>query len=303
MSYLLQYLPEVEAALSEGRPVVALESTLITHGLPYPRNLETARAIEAAVRDAGATPATMALIQGQIYVGLSEGQLSYLAQRSRETVRKCSRRDLAVAVANGEDGATTVAGTMILANLAGIEVFATGCIGGVHRGHPFDVSADLLELGRTPVTVVCSGAKAILDLPATREVLETQGISVVGYGTDELPAFYSRHSGLPVDVRLDTPAQVASVIRARRVLELGSGILVTVPVPAGEALDEAAAEKAIARAAEEADEQGVHGPKATPWLLSRVVELTEGASLRANTALLINNARVAAGIARALASD
>ncbi len=301
MDASLHVLPAVAAALAAGGPVVALESTLITHGLPYPRNLETALALEGAVRRAGAVPATMAVLAGRLHVGLDEEQLAYLAQRPAGAVRKCSRRDLALAVARGEDGATTVAGTMILASFAGIELFATGGIGGVHRGHPFDVSADLLELGRTPVTVVCSGAKAILDLPATREVLETQGVPVIGYGTDAMPAFYSRSSGLPVDLRVDGPAEAAAIVRARRGLALQTGLLVTVPVPAADELPADVADAAIARATAEADAQGIHGPEATPWLLARVVELTEGASLRANVALLENNAGVAATIAVALA--
>lgn len=298
MSYPLYLHPEVKEALAARRPVVALESTVITHGLPYPDNVQTAQMMEAAVREGGAVPATVAILQGQLYVGLTAGQLEYLGTATN--VRKCSRRDLPLALARGEDGATTVAGTMIVAHLAGIELFATGGIGGVHRGHPFDVSADLTELGRTPVTVVCSGAKSILDLPLTREVLETNGVAVIGYQTNEMPAFFSQRSGLGVDVRLDSPAEVAAVIQARRRLSLQSGLLVTVPVPAEDAFDEAEAEAAIAQATGEADEQGIHGPAATPWLLRRVVELTEGRSLRANVALLGNNGRVAGLIAAAL---
>lgn len=294
--------PEVAAALAAGRPVVALESTVISHGLPYPDNAATAQAMEAAVRHGGATPATTAIIGGRIHVGLTAEQIEYLASRPPDQVRKCSRRDLALAVAGREDGATTVAGTMILAHLAGIELFATGGIGGVHRGHPFDVSADLTELGRTPVTVVCSGAKSILDLPATREVLETQGVPVIGYRADELPAFFARGSGLAVDGRLETPAEVAAVICARRELGLQSGLLVAVPVPAADEFDAEQAEAAIAQAAGEADAAGINGPAATPWLLRRVAEITEGRSLRANTALLRNNALVAAQIAAALAA-
>jgi pseudouridine-5'-phosphate glycosidase len=280
--------------------VVALESTLITHGLPRPKNLEVARAMEAAVREAGAVPATTALLGGQITVGLTDEQLGYLARV--ENVRKCSRRDLSIAVGRGEDGATTVAGTTMAAHMAGIRVFATGGIGGVHRGHPFDVSADLLELGRTPVTVVCAGAKAILDLPLTLEVLETQGVPVIGYGTDEFPAFYSRSSGLPVDVRCDTPDAVAAIVRARDALELAGGTLVTVPVPPEDELPAAEAEGAILTAVAEAEAQGITGKEATPFLLARVAELTGEASLRANVALLLNNARVASGIAAALSA-
>jgi pseudouridine-5'-phosphate glycosidase len=296
----LVFRPEVRAALAEGRPVVALESTLITHGLAYPTNLEVAQAMEAAIREEGAVPATIAILGGQITVGLADDELEYLSTRPRQAVRKCSRRDLPIAVGRSEDAATTVAGTMVVAHKAGIEVFATGGIGGVHRGHPFDVSADLVELGRTPVTVVCSGAKAILDLPLTLEVLETQGVPVVGYGTDTLPAFYSRSSGLPVDVRVEGPEEVAAIVRARRALGLTHATLVTVPVPAEEALPPEEAEAAIEEAIRQADAAGIAGKALTPFVLARVVELTAGRSQRANVALLVNNARVAARIARAL---
>jgi pseudouridine-5'-phosphate glycosidase len=252
------------------------------------------------VRDSGALPATVAILQGKIHVGLTAEQVEYLATRPANQVRKCSRRDLALAIASREDGATTVAGTMIIAHLAGIELFATGGIGGVHRGHPFDVSADLSELGRTAVTVVCSGAKSILDLPLTREVLETNGVPVIGYGADEMPAFFSRSSGLSVDVRLDTPAEVAATILARRSLYLKSGLLVTVPVPEADEFDPKIAEEAIAQATREADEAGVLGPASTPWLLRRVAELTDGLSMKANLSLLANNGRVAGAIAVAL---
>lgn len=296
----MQLHSEVSQALEEGRPVVALESTVITHGLPYPENVAAAQAMEAAVRQAGALPATIAIIQGQIYVGLTEEQLAYLATRPMTAVRKCSRRDLPLAVARGEDGATTVAGTMIVAHMAGIELFATGGIGGVHRGHPFDVSADLAEVGRTPVTVVCSGAKSILDLPLTLEVLETNGVPVIGFGTDELPAFFSTSSGLNVDTRLDTPEDVAAVIAARRKLRLQSGLLIAVPVPAEVAFDAAEAEVAIVQATQEADRAGILGAAVTPWLLKRVVELTSGRSMKANMALLRNNGHTAGLIAAAL---
>jgi pseudouridine-5'-phosphate glycosidase len=278
--------------------VVALESTLITHGLPHPKNLDVALALEAVVREAGAVPATIALLSGQITVGLTDEQLVYLAEA--KNVRKCSRRDMPIAVGRGEDGATTVAGTMIVAHMAGIRVFATGGIGGVHRGHPFDVSADLLELGRTPVTVVCAGAKAILDLPLTLEVLETQGVPVIGYRTEEFPAFYTRSSGLPIDVRCDTPQEVAAVVRARDDLNLRGGTLVTVPVPPEDELSAAEAEVAIATALAEAEAQEIKGKAVTPFLLARVNELTGEASLRANVALLLNNARVASAVAVAL---
>jgi len=300
MDKLLDIKTEVAQALREKQAVVALESTVITHGLPYPENKNTATIMETAVRQAGAIPATVAIIRGQLKVGLDAADLEYLATRPMDQVRKCSRRDIPLALAQGEDGATTVAGTMIIANLAGIEVFATGGIGGVHRGHPFDISADLTELGRTPVTVVSSGAKSILDLPHTREVLETNGVPVIGFGTDEMPAFFSRSSGLAVDIRLDTAAKVAAVIKARRSLALESGILVTVPVPAEDEFDPAAAEAAINQATMEADQAGIHGPAATPWLLRRVSELTDSRSLRANVALLRNNGKVAGQIAQAL---
>lgn len=300
MAVIIQ--PEVAAALAANEPVVALESTVITHGLPYPQNVETAVSMEAAVREGGAIPATIAIIQGQIHIGLTADQLEYLGTRAGTAVRKCSRRDIPLAVAGREDGATTVAGTMILAHQAGIPIFATGGIGGVHRGHPFDVSADLSELGRTPVTVVSSGAKSILDLPATRELLETHGVPIIGYGSDTMAAFFSRSSGLPVDVRLDSPQAVAAVIQAHRALALQSGILVTAPVPEAAAFDPDAAEAAIAQAAQEADAAGIRGPAATPWLLRRVVELTGGRSLQANMALLHNNGRIAGQIASALAN-
>ncbi|MDX1662428.1 MAG: pseudouridine-5'-phosphate glycosidase [Candidatus Promineifilaceae bacterium] len=292
---------EVAAALAGGRPVVALESTVIAHGLPFPENVQVAQSMEKAVRDGGAVPATIAILQGKVHVGLSADQLHYLAAQPAGAVQKCSRRDLALVIAAGEDGATTVAATMILAYRAGIEIFATGGIGGVHRGHPFDVSADLTELGRTPVTVVCSGAKSILDLPATLEVLETQGVPVLGYQTEELPAFFSRHSGLAVTARVDSAQAVAAIIRARRALALHSGLLVTVPVPAVAAFDDEQAEAAIAQATREADERAISGAEATPWLLQRVATLTEGRSVEANAALLRNNAQVAAQIAAALA--
>lgn len=289
--------PAVAAALQAGQPVVALESTLITHGLPYPVNVETALAMENAVREGGATPATIAILGGEMTVGITPDQIEYLGALPSGTVRKCSRRDFPIAVGLREDAATTVAGTMIVAHMAGIDIFATGGIGGVHRGHPFDVSADLIELGRTPVAVVCSGAKSILDLPLTLEVLETQGVPVIGLGTTTLPAFYTRSSGLPVDVCVETPQQVAQIIAASRRLNLGHGILVTVPVPVESELPPDIAEAAIQQATAEAEQQGIHGKAVTPFLLGRVVELTGGLSRQANTALLINNARTAATIA------
>ncbi|MCA9897773.1 MAG: pseudouridine-5'-phosphate glycosidase [Ardenticatenaceae bacterium] len=300
MRKFLHIQPEVAQALANNEPVVALESTVITHGLPYPDNVATAVNMQTAVRDGGAVPATIAIIKGQVHVGLTDDQLEYLGQLAGKPVRKCSRRDIPLAIGNQENGATTVAGTMILAHLAGIHLFATGGIGGVHRGHPFDISADLLELGQTPVAVVSSGAKSILDLPATREVLETHGVPVIGYGTDELPAFFARSSGLSVDIRLDTPEAVARVLQAHQQTGLQNGLLITVPVPAADACDPDMVEAAIEQATQEADVQGIHGPASTPWLLRRVVELTNGRSLQANVALLRNNGFVAATIARAL---
>lgn len=296
----LHIAPVVEDALKNHQPVVALESTLITHGLPYPINVETALAMEKAISDLGATPATIAIIEGKTTIGLAAEQIEWLGKLPPGSVRKCSRRDLPIAVGLGENAATTVAGTMIVAHMAGIDVFATGGIGGVHRGHPFDVSADLIELGRTPVAVVCSGAKSILDLPLTLEVLETQGVPVIGMGTDTLPAFYTRSSGLPIDARIETPEQAARIIAAGRRLQAEHGILITVPVPADDELSPAIAEDAIRQATSEAEIQGIHGKAVTPFILSRVVELTGGQSRRANTALLVNNARIAAQIAAAL---
>jgi pseudouridine-5'-phosphate glycosidase len=287
-----------DALVTGSTPVVALESTLITHGLPFPDNVETALAMEAAVRDSGALPATIAILNGQITIGITPDDIHMLA--AALFVRKCSRRDLAIATARGEHGATTVAATMLLAHRAGIRIFATGGIGGVHRGQPFDVSADLIELGRTPVAVVCSGAKSILDLPLTMEVLETQGVPVIGWGTDTLPAFYSRSSGLPVPVRIDTPVEAAAIIAAAERLKLGHGILITVPVPEADALPEADAERAIATATDEAHAAGITGAKVTPYVLGRVAEITANTSRRANIALLVNNARTAGSIASAL---
>jgi pseudouridylate synthase len=301
MDLPLVFSTEVRAALHNGEPVVALESTLISHGLPYPENRETALEMEAAVRAAGAIPATIAILNGEVVVGITPDQVEYLAAATAGTVRKCSRRDLAIATGLGLDGATTVAGTMIIAHMAGIPVFATGGIGGVHRGHPFDVSADLLELGRTPVTVVCSGAKSILDLPLTLEVLETQGVTVLGYGTDDLPAFYTRSSGLPVDIRVDSPEEVAAIMMARHGLRLTSGMLVAVPVPVADALPQEVAEAAIEKATSAADARGVTGAALSPFILGQIAELTSGQSLAANRALLRHNPVIAAEIANAVA--
>ena len=292
--------PEVKTALENGEPVVALESTLITHGLPYPTNVDTALAMEAAVRDASAVPATIAILKGDITVGIGAEDIESLARMPADDVRKCSRRDLAIATALGQYGATTVAGTMIVAKMAGIKLFATGGIGGVHRGQPHDVSADLTEFGRTPVTVVSSGAKSILDLPLTLEALETFGVPILGYRTDVLPAFYSGRTDLPIDQRFESAAEAAAIIRASAALGAQNGILVAVPVPAENELELEIAEAAIAQATREADTSGVLGKDITPYVLSRVSDLTKGASMAANIALLINNARIAGEIAREL---
>lgn len=289
--------PEVAEALAAGRPVVALESTVIAHGLPYPQNIETARGMEEAVRSQGAVPATIAIIGGVARIGLGADEMEYLA---RATVAKLSRRDIAICLAQMGDGATTVSATMVLAHYAGIKVFATGGIGGVHRGHATDISADLSELARTPVAVVCAGAKAILDLPATLEWLETAGVPVLGLGTSEFPAFYSRSSGLPVDARVETPAQAAAIVRAHWQMGLASGVLLTVPIPEADEAPRDMIETAIAQALAESEEQGVRGKAVTPFLLRRVSELTGGESMAANLALLLNNARVAAQLAQAI---
>jgi len=289
--------PDVKRALDAGEAIVALESTVISHGLPYPDNLKVARQMEQAVRAQGAIPATIAILGGEPVIGLDDARMEYLAQS--KGMRKCSPRDVPIVMAKGLDGATTVAGTMILAHRAGIRVFATGGIGGVHRGHPFDVSADLEELARTPMVVVCSGAKALLDLEATRERLETLGVPVLGYETDHFPAFYSRESGLLADARVETPEEVVAIARARNDLGLRAALLVAVPVPAGDELPREEAEAAITRALRIADEMGIQGAGVTPFLLARIAELTEGRSLQANISLLVNNARLAGRIARA----
>jgi pseudouridine-5'-phosphate glycosidase len=289
---------EVQNALDVNSPLVALESALISHGLQYPQNLETAQVLEQTVRENGAVPATIAVIEGKIQVGLTERELGRMATGT--DIRKVSRRDLPIAVAQQMDGATTVAATMYIAALAGIEVLATGGIGGVHRGRPSDISADLPELARTRLAVVCSGAKSILDLPLTLEWLETYGVPILGYETDELPAFYSRESGLPVDARVDTPQEAARIIRTKWALGLEGGVLVTVPVPEEAELPREFAEKAIERALAAAEGQGAKGKALTPFLLSQIARITQGRSLAANIALLKNNAAVAARIARAL---
>jgi len=294
---------EVAAALKAGQPVVALESTLITHGLPYPANLEAAGRAEAAVRAGGAVPATVAISGGAIRVGLDRTGLEELARA--EGAWKVTRQNLATAVAREGWSGTTVSATMIAARLAGIEVFATGGIGGVHRGgeRTMDVSADLEELARTAVAVVCAGPKSILDVPRTMEVLETRGVPVVGWGTDELPGFFSVGSGIALHQRVDSGHQAADLVRRQRALGLASGILFCVPIPAGAALPREEAEAAIAQAESDAAAAGVRGPRITPWVLVRVAELTGGRSVQANLALIENNAKMAAELARALAAE
>ncbi|CAG0936590.1 pseudouridylate synthase [Thermoflexales bacterium] len=288
----------VRAALDQHQPIVALESTLITHGLPRPVNLEVARRLEALVRETGATPATIAILAGELYAGLEPDQLERLA--NTDNVRKVSRRDLPIVTAQQGHGATTVAATMWVAAQAGIKVFATGGIGGVHRGQPFDVSADLPELAQTSVVVVCAGAKAILDLPLTLEWLETHGVPVLGFGTDTFPAFYSRSSSLPVDARCNTAEEAARIIRAKFELGLPGGVLIGVPIPEEYAVANEDIEPAILQALKMAEAENVRGKAMTPFLLKHVSELTAGESQKANIALLENNARVAAQIARAL---
>ena len=295
---LLKLSEEVEDALREGRAVVALESTVIAHGLPRPQNLETARRLEQVVRETGAVPATVAVLGGRLCVGLDDAQLERLA--GGEGVLKVSRRDLALVAARHTDGATTVAGTLWVASRAGLKVFATGGVGGVHRGSLPDVSADLPELARTPMTVVCSGAKSVLDLPATREWLETHGVCVVGYGTDEMPAFYTRRSGLAVDARADSAREVAEIARARDALGLEAALVVAVPVPEGFEVEEGLMEEWLTEALSVAAERGVAGRELTPFLLAHMSWRSGGATLRANVALLESNARVAADIAVAL---
>ncbi|HWL58802.1 MAG TPA: pseudouridine-5'-phosphate glycosidase [Paracoccus sp. (in: a-proteobacteria)] len=303
MNNLLVFAPEVEKALAARQPVVALESTIITHGMPYPQNLEVARQVEATVREAGAVPATIAVMGGRIHIGLDDARLEALASTPGSEVMKLSRADLAVCLALGRTGATTVAATMICAHLAGIHVFATGGIGGAHRGAEtsFDISADLQELARTPVTVVAAGAKAILDLPKTLEVLETLGVPVIAVGQDQLPAFWSRDSGLAAPLRMDDPAQIAAAARMRAELGLIGGQLVVNPIPETAEIPRKVMIPVVEQALAEAAEQGIAAKSVTPFLLQRIFELTDGRSLDANIALVLNNARLAARIAAAMA--
>ena len=295
MNQYLDIHPEVAQALAEGKPVVALESTIISHGMPYPQNVETALNVEEIIRQHGAVPATIAIIDGRLKAGLTREEIEYFGKKG-QAIHKASRRDLAVLCARGEDGATTVATTMIIAHMAGIKVFATGGIGGVHRGAEttMDISADLEELAQTPVMVVCAGAKSILDLGLTLEYLETKGVPVIGYGTEELPAFYTRQSGFKVDYRIDTPAELAAAFKASHAMGLPGGMLVTNPIPEEYSMPADVINAAIDQAIAEANTKGIHGKATTPFLLARVAELTGGDSLASNIRLVYNNAKVAA---------
>lgn len=290
---------EVKEAIENGKPVVALESTIISHGMPYPQNVETALKVEEIVRQNGAVPATIAIIGGKLKAGLTRDEIEYLGKKGREIV-KVSRRDIPYIVAKGKDGATTVASTMIIAALAGIKVFATGGIGGVHRGaqETFDISADLQELANTNVAVVCAGAKSILDLGLTLEYLETFGVPVVGYKTEELPAFYTRRSGFKVDYRLDTPEEIAAMLNAKWELNLKGGVVIANPIPQEHEMDYDTITKAIEDALKEAEEKGIKGKESTPFLLAKVKDITGGKSLESNIELVFNNAKLAAEIAR-----
>ena len=297
----LKLSPEVEEALRTGKPVVALESTIISHGMPYPQNVETAYACERVCRENGAVPATCAIIGGKLCAGLTPEEIDYLGREGTK-VTKASRRDLPLLIAKGMDGATTVAATMIVAHMAGIKVFATGGIGGVHRNgqDTMDVSADLDELGKTPMCVVCAGAKAILDLPRTMEYLETKGVPVIGFGTDELPAFYTAKSGIPLTWRVDDPKEVADAIHAAEDMGFEGGMLVTVPIPAEWSMDADYINKAIDEALVDADRQGIVGKDTTPFLLKKIKEITGGSSLASNIQLVFNNVKTAARIAAKL---
>lgn len=297
----LELSPEVEKALKEGRPVVALESTIISHGMPYPANVETARKVEQLVRDRGAVPATIAILDGKLKAGLSDEEIEFLGQAT--DVIKASRRDIPYIVSQGKNGGTTVGATMVVAALAGIKVFATGGIGGVHRGaeHTMDISADLEELGRTNVVVVCAGAKAILDLGLTLEYLETKGVPVLGFKTNRLPAFWTNTSEFPVDYRVETAKEVAEIADTKWNLDLGGGVLVANPIPAEHSMDADFINNAIQDALKEAEAEGIHGKETTPFLLSKIKDITEGKSLESNIELVYNNARVASDIAVELA--
>ena len=295
---LLNISTDIASSLAANKPVVALESTVIAHGLPRPTNLELAQRLETDLHTAGVSPATIGIIGGELTVGLNDQQIRLLAEDS--SVKKISTRDVPVAIARGWNGATTVASTSWIAHRAGIRVFATGGIGGVHRGTLPDISADLPELERTPIIVVCSGAKIVLDLPATREWLETHGVTVVGFQCDEMPAFYSRHSGLPVDVRASSANEVVEIFNAQRVLQMDTALLVTVPVPNEFEIDEEELSRVLTDALEKAEREGITGRDVTPFLLAQMAQFSEGATLRANISLLENNARVAAEIAKAV---
>ena len=297
----LDVAPEVAAAVAAGKPVVALESTIISHGMPYPQNVETALKVEQIIRDNGAVPATVAILGGRLKAGLTAQEIEYLGKQG-QAVTKASRRDLAVLVSRKADGATTVTTTMMIAHMAGVRVFATGGIGGVHRGAEttMDISADLEELASTPVMVVCAGAKSILDLGLTLEYLETHGVPVIGYGTKELPAFYTRKSGFEVDYRMDTPEEIAAAFHASQELGLKGGMLVTNPIPEEYAMDHEVINRAIDEAIAQANAQGIHGKATTPFLLAKVKELTGGDSLDSNIQLVFNNARLAARTAAEL---
>ncbi len=295
MNQYLDVNPEVAAAIAAGKPVVALESTIISHGMPYPQNVETALNVEKIICENGAVPATIAIIGGRLKAGLTKEEIEYFGKKGR-AIHKASRRDLAVLCAQGEDGATTVTTTMIIAHMAGIRFFATGGIGGVHRGAEttMDISADLEELARTPVMVVCAGAKSILDLGLTLEYLETKGVPVLGYQTSELPAFYTRKSGFNVDYRMDSPAELASAFKAQNDMALGGGMLVTNPIPEEYSMPKDVIDAAIDQAIAESKAQGIKGKETTPFLLARVAELTGGDSLASNIQLVYNNARLTA---------
>ncbi|MBO7608817.1 MAG: pseudouridine-5'-phosphate glycosidase [Muribaculaceae bacterium] len=301
MNKYLSISPEVQQALDGHKPIVALESTIISHGMPYPQNVETAMRVEQTIRDCGAVPATIAIIGGKLKAGCTAEEIEYLGRKG-QAITKASRRDLPVLIARGTDGATTVTTTMIIAAMAGIHVFATGGIGGVHRGAEttMDISADLEELAQTPVMVICAGAKSILDLGLTLEYLETKGVPVIGYGTEELPAFYTRKSGFKVDYRIDTPQELAAAFRAKLDMGLNGGMLVTNPIPEEYSMPTDVINQAIDQAIDEANKLGIHGKETTPFLLAKVKDLTGGNSLSANIQLVLNNARLAAMTAKAL---